>query len=423
MTGNDRQPVESQSADTVGINTTSDGNSEQIAFDRLPYAAQTITTTQNSNERSVDNVLPRANFNDGGFIFEPLQKITLEQELRSMSLPLAKTANAANPEKFISDAIDGAKKLLDAPREDKQRLFTEIISGSIKDHPEAAKGFFSRLLNSALNLGSDSSLLISTFGPVAVLSDKNNSGSIIASAFQGDGKDTLERDFSVYTAASNSARILDEAYKQIKPSEVDSFNSSYLELISTLKSHGMLEPLAVTSAREKPANPDYVKQLEDIRKIRPGLTESEAAELLLAANSVAFAPGTEMQSRFTQAIDRLLAGKSFDTMQHKALNTSGLVHELTKAMNIVTNSGDFSLHGENLSLIFLRDARQRSESNKNGMVGIYNLPTYEFNTTAFDTVISMRNEILKASKQLKPSPGISNMGNDVLATMRLIPKS
>ncbi|QQR58532.1 MAG: hypothetical protein IPG59_03275 [Candidatus Melainabacteria bacterium] len=233
----------------------------------------------------------------------------------------------------------------------------------------------------------------------------------------------MERDFSVYTAASNSARILDEAYKQIKPSEVDSFNSSYLELISTLKSHGMLEPLAVTSAREKPANPDYVKQLEDIRKIRPGLTESEAAELLLAANSVAFAPGTEMQSRFTQAIDRLLAGKSFDTMQHKALNTSGLVHELTKAMNIVTNSGDFSLHGENLSLIFLRDARQRSESNKNGMVGIYNLPTYEFNTTAFDTVISMRNEILKASKQLKPSPGISNMGNDVLATMRLIPKS
>lgn len=342
--------------------------------------------------------------------------------IRPQDLDLARASGVANPEQFVNEAFNAADKLMQTPAAEREKAFQEIMANALKNHPEALPGTFGRVLNSALKNEPGSKLSTIFDGTVLMLADQTaatpeNSNGIVASAFQGYGRDTLQRDQAAFNAGQNIAKIEDQARAGLPPDQVARFDSSFNEIADQMRSAGLFERQPDVGPRKPPEGADSSAQLASFKAAFPDVPDQLAADLLSAGRSIAFADPSEMQAKFTQAVDQLSAA-------NPNLRTAGVVQMLAQSMNVVTDSNDFSMSGSGggVQMNWVRDKRLATADNPNGNFGFAVTPDQSVDRTAFDTVARMADTTRKAASSFDPAQTSGSFTNDVFQLRRFADK-
>lgn len=396
---------------------TLEGNPPIGQNDGPPSQASSIT----SHESVTGKGFPPSTVGDTSFTFGaqiPENQNAALEDRRAINLDLARASGVANPDQFVNEAFNAADRLMNTPAAEREKAFQEIMANALKNHPEALPGTFGRVLNDALKNEPGSKLSTIFNGTVLMLADQNaatpeNQNGIVASAFQGYGADTLQRDQAAFNAGLSIAKIEDQARAGIPPDQVARFDASLNEIADQMKSAGLFERQPDIGARKPPEGADTTAQLASLKAAFPNVSDQLAADLLKAGRSIAFADPSEMQAKFTQALDQLSA-------TNPDLRTAGAVEMLAKSMNVVTDSNDFSMSGSggSMQMNWVRDKRLSTPDNPNGNFGFAVTPDQAVDRTAFDTVARMADTTRRAAASFDPAQKSGSFTNDVFQLRR-----
>lgn len=373
--------------------------------------------------------VPPGSVDDTGFTFGPTPGAETRPDekpprddaaIRAKAEGLLRMSGVANPEQFVTDALKGADRLLAASPAERQAAFTEIFSAALKDHPEATPGTFSRVLNEALMQSPNSSLQIHSYGSVALLLDgkvnrPGNADQIVATAFQGDRPDSLDRDRTVYDTAVDVRRMLDESLSGLSGDQLKAFDESFGEMMGNIEFEQLNAPLANVGPRARPETaPDPLKQFQELSTLLgPQRSPQLVAQLLKVADGIAYADPADMQAKYVAAVDQI-------TRDNPELASYFAPPLIAQALNVVTGTKDYShaTSGSLLGYSVLRDARLSTPENKLGTVAmaLMETPNGALDHQAFNAAIRVTTAIRDATSRLDPAQRTPSFRQDVLAT-------